>query len=105
MSDDEFPLPGEVEEQFLRVARFPQNIGSLDMPSALGTATGKCGDCIEVFLKIESGTIADIKVYPRGCVYTLACASAMSELAAGRDLKKALELEPQDVAEALGCLP
>jgi nitrogen fixation NifU-like protein len=103
--DDDFPMPGEVGEQFLRVARFPQNIGFLDDPSAQGTAVGKCGDSIEVSLKIISGAIADIKVYPRGCVYTLVCASAMSELTKGRSLDKALELEPDEVAEALGGLP
>ena len=42
---------------------------------------------------------------PQGCVYTLVCASAMSELAKGRDLDQALELEPHDVADALGGLP
>ena len=66
---------------------------------------GKCGDAIEVSLKIESGAIADIKVCPRGCIYTVVCASVMSELAKGRDLDNALELEPDDVAEALGGLP
>ncbi len=105
MSDDDFPKPGEVGEQFLRVARYPQNIGSLDNPSGQGAAVGKCGDSMVVSLKIQSGAIADIKVFPRGCVYTLACASAMSELAKGRDLDRALELEPDDVAEALGGLP
>lgn len=37
--------------------------------------------------------------------YTLVCASAMSELAKGRNLDQALELEPQDVVAALGGLP
>jgi nitrogen fixation NifU-like protein len=86
VSDDNFPKPGEVGEQFLRVARYPQNIGSLENPSGQGAAVGKCGDSMEVSLKIESDTIADIKVFPQGCVYTLVCANAMSELAKGRDL-------------------
>jgi nitrogen fixation protein NifU and related proteins len=104
-SDGDLSLPGEVGEQFLRVARYPKNIGSLDNPSGQGAALGKCGDSIEVSLKIESGAIADIKVLPHGCLYTLVCASAMSELAQGRDLDQALELEPHHVAEALGGLP
>jgi nitrogen fixation protein NifU and related proteins len=105
VSDDDFPRPGEVGEQFLRVARYPQNIGSLDRPSGQGAAVGKCGDSMEVSLRVELGAIVDIKVFPRGCVYTVACASAMSELAKGRDLDHALELEPHDVADALGGLP
>jgi len=105
VSDGDFPVPGEVGEQFLCLARFPKNIGFLDNPSSKGAAVGKCGDSMEVSLKIESGAIADIKVFPRGCVYTLVCASAMSELAKGRDLDLALELEPHHVADALGGLP
>jgi nitrogen fixation NifU-like protein len=105
VSEGDFPRPGEVGEQFLRVARYPQNIGSLENPSGQGAAVGNCGDSMEVSLKIESGAIADIKVFPQGCLYTLVCASAMSELAKGRDLDHALELEPHEVADALGGLP
>jgi nitrogen fixation protein NifU and related proteins len=67
--------------------------------NATGSAVGQCGDSIEVSLRIEW-----IKVQPHGCVYTLVCASAMSELAKGRHLDQALNLEPQDVATALGGL-
>jgi nitrogen fixation NifU-like protein len=105
VTDGEFPAPGEVGEQFLRLARFPQNIGSLRNPNGKGVAVGRCGDSIEVSLRIEREAITEIKVLPRGCVYTLVCASAMSELAKGRHLDQALNLEPQDVALALGGLP
>jgi len=99
------PSPGQVGERFLWLARHPQNVGSLDNPSAKGVAVGQCGDSIEVSLQVDSGTIADIKVLPRGCVYTLVCASAMSQLVAGQGLDQALELDPQDVVTALGGLP
>ena len=105
MSLDDLPAPGEVGEQFLCLARCPKNIGCLGNPSGRGAAVGKCGDSIDVFLRVESDTIADIRVLPRGCVYTLVCASAMSELAKGRQLDQALELEPHDVAAVLGGLP
>jgi nitrogen fixation NifU-like protein len=105
VSDGDFPLPGEVGEQFLCLARSPKNIGLLDNPSGKGAAVGQCGDSIEVSLRIETGAIAEIKVLPRGCVYTLVCASAMSELAKGRNVDHALELEPHDVVDALGGLP
>jgi nitrogen fixation NifU-like protein len=101
----DFPGPGEEGEQFLCLARYPQNIGLIDNPSGKGTAVGQCGDSIEVSLRIEAGAIAEIKVLPRGCVYTLVCASAMSELAKGRNLDQALEMEPHDVVTALGGLP
>jgi nitrogen fixation NifU-like protein len=105
VSDGDFPGSGNVGEQFLCLARFPKNIGFIDNPSGKGVAVGQCGDSLEVTLRIETGAIVDIKVLPRGCIYTLVCASAMSELAKGRNLEQALELEPQDVVAALGGLP
>jgi nitrogen fixation NifU-like protein len=105
VSKGDFPAPGEVGEQFLCLARYPKNIGSLDHPSGKGAAVGQCGDSIEVSLRIETGAIAEIMVLPRGCIYTLVCASAMSELAKGRNLDQALEMEPQDLVAALGGLP
>jgi nitrogen fixation NifU-like protein len=105
VSEGDFPVPGKVGEQFLCLARYPKNIGFINNPSGKGTATGQCGDSIEVSLRIETGAITDIKVFPRGCIYTLVCASAMSELAKGRNLEQALELEPHDVVTALGGLP
>ena len=105
MSDGDLSVPGEVGEQFLCLARFPQNIGFLDNPSGKGAAVGKWEDSLEVSLRIDMGAIADLKVLPLGCVYTLVCASAMSELAKGRDAEHALELVPLDVADARGGLP
>ena len=105
VSDGDFPLPGEVGEQFLCLARYSQNIGFMDNPSGTGAAVGNCGDSIEVTLRIETGDIADIKVLPRGCIYRLVCSSVKRELAKGRDLKQALESEPHDVVNALGGLP
>ena len=57
MSEGEFPVPGEVGEQFLCLARFPKNIGFLDNPSNTGAAVGKCGDSMEVSLRIDRGAI------------------------------------------------
>jgi len=105
VSIDDLLLPGQVSEQFLCLARQPKNIGSIEDPSAKGSAVGQCGDAVEVDLRIENGSIADIKVIPYGCIYTLVCASAMSELAKGRELEGALELEPDDVVAAVGGLP
>jgi nitrogen fixation NifU-like protein len=101
----DFHISGQVGEKFLSLARDPKNIGILDDPSGKGAAVGQCGDSIEVSLRIAAGTIVDIRVLPRGCLYTLVCASAVSELAKGKDLDQALEIEPQHVVSELGGLP
>jgi nitrogen fixation protein NifU and related proteins len=104
VSSEDFPSLSQVGEPFLWHAREPRNLGCLENASGKGTTIGQCGDSIDVAVRIERGTITDIKVVPHGCVYTLVCASAMSELAKGRDLDQALELAPEEVVAALGGL-
>lgn len=105
MTRGDFTLAGQMGERFLRLAARPSNIGTLDNPTGRGTAVGQCGDSVEVFLQIDEGVISDIRVLPHGCVYTLVCASAMSEMVKGRTLDEALYFEPDEIAAALGGLP
>jgi len=102
---DDFSLPDQVSELFIGHARKPRNLGFLANPSGQGTAVGQCGDSMDVALHVDDGIITDIRVAPHGCIYTVVCASAMSELARGRELDQALELDPQEVVAALGGLP
>ncbi len=55
MSNGDFPLPGQVGEHFLHLARQPKNIGSMDNPSGKGNAVDQCEDSVEVFLQITGG--------------------------------------------------
>ncbi len=105
MPNDDYHSPGRGAEYFLRLAVAPQNIGIMTNPSGQGSAVGQCGDSVEVFLQVAGGVITDIKVAPRGCIFTQVCASAMSELVKGKNLDEALYLEPAEIACALGGLP
>ena len=105
VSDCDSMWSKHVGMNFLRLARKHQNIGSLENPSGKGKAVGLCGDSVEVFLQIKGDSISDIKVSPRGCVYTWFCASVMSELVKGENLDDALYVEPDEIAAALGGLP
>jgi nitrogen fixation protein NifU and related proteins len=95
-----------LSKQFIMHVQSPKNIGTLVYAS--GSAKiggGGCGDAIEVQLRINGGNIEDIKCLPHGCLNTVVCASAMSELVKGRQIPTALALTPEDVAKALGGLP
>ena len=94
MSNDEFPLPGEVGEQFLRLRQGAQKHRLSRQSERQGHRNRSVRGFHRCLSAHRPGTITDIKVFPHGCVYTLVCASAMSELAKGRDLDQALELEP-----------
>jgi nitrogen fixation NifU-like protein len=91
--------------RFWKHARAPQNIGSCAAPSAFATGVGSCGDKIRVDLRIVNNIIEEVKCAPQGCIYTQACASAISVLAIGRTIDQALRLQPEDVANELEGLP
>jgi len=96
---------GPVGAGFLRHAQHPQNQQALADDSGKATEVGVCGDSVDVQIKVDDDRIADIRVVPHGCLYTVVCASALSELAKGRSLEDALQLSPEDVEEELGGLP
>jgi nitrogen fixation NifU-like protein len=91
--------------RFGRHVNMPANLGAIDDPSGRALGVGQCGDSIEVTLRVADERIAEIRFQPCGCGYTIACASAMSELARNRTLEQALEISPQDVEAELGGLP
>jgi nitrogen fixation NifU-like protein len=95
----------KLNDRFIRHVNMPSNLGTIEPSSGRARGVGPCGDSIEVMLKVSGERIADIRCQPRGCAFTIACASAMSELACNRTLEEALEISPQDVEAELGGLP
>jgi nitrogen fixation NifU-like protein len=94
-----------ISERFLAHVEHPCNMGDLKQADGRATGVGTCGDAIEVQLKVDGNILKEIKHLPHGCLYTIACASAMTCLAKGRPLDQALKLTPADVAAELGGLP
>jgi nitrogen fixation protein NifU and related proteins len=104
--DDEDHLHGHnLDPKFFAHAQMPRNMGQVPRPDGRAVGIGSCGDQMEVTLEVADNTIRRIRHLPRGCVYTVACGSAMSSLAAGRRLEEALALTPDQVAGELGGLP
>ena len=66
---------------------------------------GSCGDKVTVAIQVDQDCIKEIYQKPEGCLYTTACASAVSVLAKGRTLEDALEIQPGAVEAELGGLP
>jgi nitrogen fixation NifU-like protein len=91
--------------RFWRHAQAPCNLGRCAHPSASATGVGSCGDKLRVDLHVQDNAIDQIRCKPEGCVYTVACASAMSVLAQGRKIDEALQIQPEDVVQELDGLP
>ncbi len=97
--------PHRLSKRFIDHGNSPRNFGRLAVANGTARGVGTCGDSIEIFLKVNDQRIKEIKHVPNGCVYTVACASATTELVRGRRLEEALKITPEDVARALGGLP
>ena len=99
------PSPDTLSQKFLDHMRNPRNLGVLDDPSGRAELTGQCGDAIAVAIQVADGRILAVRVQPRGCAFTVVCASAMSLLVHGRTLDEALGLEPEDIVREVDGLP
>jgi nitrogen fixation protein NifU and related proteins len=84
----------------------PRNAG--DVPAADVTVEIEnpvCGDILRLTLKVNSGRLTDIKFKAKGCVPTMACASALTEIVAGRTVAQARTLQRDELIAAVGGLP
>lgn len=84
----------------------PRNVG--DIPAADASAEMEnpaCGDVLRLSLKISSGRIADIRFKAKGCVPSMACASALTELVSGKAVEEARMLSRDSLIAAVGGLP
>jgi nitrogen fixation protein NifU and related proteins len=64
-----------------------------------------CGDILRLTMHVESDKIAEIRFKAKGCVPSMACGSAITELTRGKTLAQARALTRENVIEAVGGLP
>jgi len=84
----------------------PRNVGSIENPDGVGeVGNPRCGDIMRIYLKIDNDVITDIKFQTFGCGAAVATSSMITEMVKGKNIKEALKISNQNVAEALGGLP
>jgi NifU-like protein involved in Fe-S cluster formation len=94
----------------------PRNAGAVENPdNSVQLENPVCGDILELTLRLEGdrteGTkpedtrIADIRFRAKGCVPTMACGSAITELAKGKSIKEARKLSREELVQKIGGLP
>ncbi|HUC30854.1 MAG TPA: iron-sulfur cluster assembly scaffold protein [Candidatus Acidoferrum sp.] len=64
-----------------------------------------CGDIVRLTLRVDGLRISAIRFKAKGCVPSMACASALTELVLGKTTTEALALTREDVVSAVGGLP
>lgn len=84
----------------------PRNAGDISHADATAEIENPaCGDVLRLTLKITAGRISEIRFKAKGCVPSMACASAVTEIARGKSVAEARALRPEDVRQAVGGLP
>jgi nitrogen fixation NifU-like protein len=84
----------------------PRNVGCIVDADGVGeVGNAKCGDIMQMFLKIEDSIIVDVKFKTFGCGAAIATSSMATELIKGCSLENALALTNNVVLEALDGLP
>ena len=84
----------------------PRNVGEIPAADGVGTVgNAKCGDIMQMYLKVENDVIVDVKFKTFGCGAAIATSSMATEMVKGKTLAEALKLTNKAVAEALDGLP
>jgi nitrogen fixation protein NifU and related proteins len=84
----------------------PRNAGVLEDPDAAAQVENPaCGDVLKLTLKLSFGQISAIRFQAKGCVASMACGSALTELALGKSPAQARALRKEAVLAAVGGLP
>lgn len=96
----------EYSELVLEHFANPRNVGVIDNADGKGqVGNPRCGDLMEMFIKVENDIITDIKFRTLGCGAAIAVSSIVTELAKGKHLDEAVVLTSKEIASELGGLP
>lgn len=92
--------------QVLDYFQNPRNVGEVpDADARVRIENPACGDILELTAKIAAERIVEIRFRAKGCVSSVACSSALTEMAAGRTLAEARALTREELLEKVGGLP
>jgi nitrogen fixation NifU-like protein len=98
--------PGVYVEPVLEHFLDPRNVGEIEDPDGVGSVgSPECGDHFKVWIRVEGERIAEVKYKVLGCPAAIACCSMMSELATGKTVDEAYQLDDVDIVCSLGGLP
>lgn len=91
--------------QLLDHFEHPRNVGELEGADAIAEVENPaCGDIMRLSLKLSGGRIAQARFLTKGCVPSIACGSALTEMLVGKSPAEARALRREGVVAAVGGL-
>ncbi len=93
-------------EKVMDAFQNPKNVGEIENPDGIGTVGNeKCGDIMQISLRIVDGVIVDAKFKTFGCAAAIATSSTATDMIKGMTVEEALKVTNKKVVETLGGLP
>lgn len=92
--------------QLLDHFEHPRNPGIVaDADASAQIENPACGDTLKLSLRLCGNRIEEIRFQAKGCAASMACASALTELARGKTIAEARAVSREEVLRAVGGLP
>jgi nitrogen fixation protein NifU and related proteins len=84
----------------------PRNVGEIDNPTAVATATNPvCGDDMKLWIRVRDGKVLEVKFKVQGCVPAVACGSWLTEAMEGKAIPELAAISAEQIETGLGGLP
>ena len=83
----------------------PRNVGEVEGADACAEVENPaCGDIMRLSLKLAGGRIAQARFRTKGCVPSIACGSALTEMLQGKSVAEGRSLRREELVAAVGGL-
>lgn len=90
-------------EKVLKHGRNPHNFGALEDYTEKHKEIGsRCGDVVEIFVKLNGKKITDISFISESCAICTASASLITDYAKGKSVEKAIKIDKNTIQKLMG---
>jgi len=107
LKDDVYVMLSEsgYSDRAIKYFQEKENIGFIEDADQITDLTGPCGDSMKISMNFEGDTINDAKIQVLGCPGAVASACAVVNLAKGKTLEQAANLDLDTLYKELEKLP
>jgi nitrogen fixation NifU-like protein len=93
-------------EKVMKMFANPKNAGVVQNADGRGKVGNmRCGDIMQISIKVDKDIITDAKFKTFGCVSAIASSDMACEMIRGKSVEHAKKLTNRDILDALGGLP
>ena len=101
-----FTIQAMYSTQVLDHFENPRNVGEIAGADAVAELENPvCGDVVRLTLRMAGERVVEARFKAKGCVASVACASALTEAIVGKSLLELRAMRREDISSTLGGLP